>query len=114
MAEPASKLTNRLYNEAGWVESFGVSRSGLVALLHEAVTALEQADEALAREIELRIEDEPVAVRRQAERADRAETRLEQAEQALREILEHEPVDACPRCARVAREALAALGGLDG
>ncbi len=42
------------------------------ALLDE----LEQAEREVARQIEQRIEDEPTAVRRQAERADLAETRL--------------------------------------
>lgn len=49
MAEPASKLTDRLHNEAGWLESFGVARtaSGLAVLLNEAASALERKQEAL-------------------------------------------------------------------
>jgi hypothetical protein len=59
----------------------------LVAREYVALSArLAQAQEALAREIELRVEDEPAAVRRQAERAEQAEVRLREYEEALRGV----------------------------
>ncbi len=48
--------------------------------LAAAEARADEAEDEVARQIELRVEDEPIAVRREAQRADAAESRADRAE----------------------------------
>lgn len=106
MAEPASNLTDRLREYAGWTDY-----DQLQMLLREAASALEQADSDLAAQSRLAVMFD--------ERSRKAEAALEQAEKALQAISDigiemgGEPYDWEQDIYDIAREALAVLGGQD-